>query len=1196
VWKGNVTVTVTGAGALSGAATPNNTIDGTAVPANGWAFYNLTDNKTYMYSNGAWQTIGIRDPEALIWKGTHSTAHPPSALSSPQNNWAYYNSTTGNTYVYTTSGGGWQVTGSSAAPFIWKGRLTGLSALSCTSTNPAKVNWAYFNTTDYKTYICTADGTSPAWSGTWVVIAETDPNALIWKGVSGSGATLTHANITGTSGAAPLNITTSAPAQKNWAYYNTVESTTYICTIAGTSGTNMAAAAGTWQAVATNNPSAFIWKGTVNAVVNGSGTITSATPANIVNGTAVPANGWAFYNSGDNKTYIYNGATSKWEMLSYYDPNALIWMGTWGGTPSAANPALGVLPAGSSYSALQPNMAYFNTQTYKTYARNAANDAWVVIAETDPNAVIWKGALAAVIGGSRPSLTTHTSSPTLDNPQNNWAYYNTTTHEHWLYNSGSWLLLSQVAAIPVTFNITASGGFSTTVPATQYIAYGGAVTQPPAPTPSDAANTFIGWWTQNGSGGNWGDRWNFASSTVTAGMTLYARKQGKTDAEDLGEGGAVNTTFTVSNGGDAATPNSWANAITAINAAGAGAVDSQKNYVLNVTASFVLPQPGDGTYNPRIAPDYVTVVVRGRNSGNGAAQVQSIALSGQGNLLEVAATGGKIVLRDMVLQGHAHNTDSLVWIDDNRTFVMRGASRVAGNKNNTQSNGGGIRGDAGSVIELYDTASVWGCQTTDGTGGGISTQGSVTMNGNSSVNGNIAYGTAEALARGGGISMTTLTMNDSASVYDNEVSSNSTLYGFGGGIWGTNVTMNGNSSAHDNRTNYRGGGIYGGGIYGTAITMNDSAAIYDNQAGNDGGGCYASFGITMRGSASIHGNKASNDGGGAYMLGLSYMYDNASIYDNEATQDGGGVKLTGTAYFYDNTSVHHNTADRNGGGMWQQAVSHILDNAAFYNNEAQNGGGIYGYDSNVNLAGNAAIYNNKAEGTANNQGNGGGLYCTVGGHAAVNIYGNAVIYGNQAVNTVMQSNTAGAGGGWYQGSSLGVGGWYGGTIYGDTGVVLPASRQNTASYASTAALGGINNARLFINAAGTQVRLNTMLGGLDRTRYTVGVASGEIYVEGSPLVTLRQADREAAPHTTYIDLTFDRAVTGLTQADISITPSGGSATASGAPSLVTAGDYKVWRFPINVTATGPVNVDVFNSSSKPYLVPAPSVLSVIVAQ
>ena len=155
---------------------------------------------------------------ALIWKGSHDDA---SELSSPQKNWAYFNTSDGCSYIY--DGNEWTLlaskgdkgeqgvqgetgiqgepgaSGTNGQPIIWKGSFASSEELE----NPVYL-WAYYNTTDGCSYIY--DGvqwTTLASSG---AIGETGLS-IIWKGSLEQ---------------APEN------PELYWCYHNTVDGNSYI--------------------------------------------------------------------------------------------------------------------------------------------------------------------------------------------------------------------------------------------------------------------------------------------------------------------------------------------------------------------------------------------------------------------------------------------------------------------------------------------------------------------------------------------------------------------------------------------------------------------------------------------------------------------------------------------------------------------------------------------------------------------------------------------------------------------------------------------------------------------------------------------------------------------------------------------------------------------------------------------------------
>jgi hypothetical protein len=83
--------------------------------------------------------IGI----VVLWKGESES--PPTGA---QSNWAYYNTTTGNAYIYDGEYDvrTWLVLPQKEISLIWKGNAP-------VHPNSPELNWAYYNSTDNKTYI-----------------------------------------------------------------------------------------------------------------------------------------------------------------------------------------------------------------------------------------------------------------------------------------------------------------------------------------------------------------------------------------------------------------------------------------------------------------------------------------------------------------------------------------------------------------------------------------------------------------------------------------------------------------------------------------------------------------------------------------------------------------------------------------------------------------------------------------------------------------------------------------------------------------------------------------------------------------------------------------------------------------------------------------------------------------------------------
>ncbi|MDR0387688.1 MAG: fibronectin type III domain-containing protein [Treponema sp.] len=372
-------------------------------PQLNWAYHNTAEGASYIYDGASWQILAQNGSSgiSLVWKGS-LTAAPEG----PQTNWAYYNSTEGTSYIW--DGAAWQVmavngqngatgqagpagaAGLDGVSLVWKGSLTGAPS------NP-QTNWAYYNSTQ---------GTSYIWDGTaWQVIAMDGQG-----GEGGAGASLVWK---GSFTEAPAN------PQTNWAYYNTSERKSYIYDGTG------------WQVFAQDGNAgadgvSLVWKGSLTAA-----------PSN-------PQTNWAYYNSIQGTSYIWDGG--RWQILakdgangtegqegeagaSGLDGVSLVWKGSLSSAPT--NP--------------QMNWAYYNTTEKKSYIYDGSS--WYIIAQDGVNgedgqpgqdgatgpagqdgiSLVWKGSLTAV----------------PEYPQMNWAYYNTTEKKSYIYDGAAWQVFAQ---------------------------------------------------------------------------------------------------------------------------------------------------------------------------------------------------------------------------------------------------------------------------------------------------------------------------------------------------------------------------------------------------------------------------------------------------------------------------------------------------------------------------------------------------------------------------------------------------------------------------------------------------------------------------------------------------------------------------------------------------------------------------------
>lgn len=146
---------------------------------------------------------------SIVWKGAFESA---GRIESPQTNWAYFNTSDGNSYIY--DGSSWNILASSGASGEKGDTGTSITWLGSYAGHPSSTTLyaAYYNTTDGNSYIF--DGSS------WTILASKggqgeqgasglDGRSMVWKGSLAS---------------APSG------AEELWAYYNTTDGNAYIFT------------------------------------------------------------------------------------------------------------------------------------------------------------------------------------------------------------------------------------------------------------------------------------------------------------------------------------------------------------------------------------------------------------------------------------------------------------------------------------------------------------------------------------------------------------------------------------------------------------------------------------------------------------------------------------------------------------------------------------------------------------------------------------------------------------------------------------------------------------------------------------------------------------------------------------------------------------------------------------------------------
>lgn len=266
------------------------------------AYYNTSDGCSYIYTWGSWQLLakagedgvdGVNgDTGASIkWRGSYSTSE---AIYEPQYLDAYYNSTDGCSYIYTTDNT-WcllarnGIDGIDGTSIKWRGSFY-------SNPNYPRLLDAYYNTTDGCSYIYTEDG--------WKLLAQKGDTGENGVSIKWLGSYTDSSKI-------------SNPKVLN-AYYNTTDGCSYIYT--GSS----------WQLLAR--------KGSDGATSSGDGSIRWLGSFVDFNEVPNPDAMDAFFNETTGCSYIYNG--TEWILLAQSgadgaagnDGISINWLGSYANT------------------------------------------------------------------------------------------------------------------------------------------------------------------------------------------------------------------------------------------------------------------------------------------------------------------------------------------------------------------------------------------------------------------------------------------------------------------------------------------------------------------------------------------------------------------------------------------------------------------------------------------------------------------------------------------------------------------------------------------------------------------------------------------------------------------------------------------------------------------------------------------------
>ena len=198
----------------------------------------------------------------------------------------------------------------------------------------------------------------------------------------------------------------TAPASPvlNWAYYNTTDKRAYIW---DGSAWQMLAQDGATGATGADGVS-ISWRGEF-----------ATAPAN-------PQLNWAYYNSTQGVSYIWNG--SAWQVLARDGApgTSMAWRGELATAP--ANPVL--------------NWAYYNTADKKAYIWDGS--AWQILAQDGATGATGATGADGTAGADGVSISWRGEFAIApDSPGLNWAYYNTTQGRSYIWNGSVWQVLVQ---------------------------------------------------------------------------------------------------------------------------------------------------------------------------------------------------------------------------------------------------------------------------------------------------------------------------------------------------------------------------------------------------------------------------------------------------------------------------------------------------------------------------------------------------------------------------------------------------------------------------------------------------------------------------------------------------------------------------------------------------------------------------------
>ena len=358
------------------------------------------------------------DGISMVWLGEFDSA---DEIENPKYLNAYFNKTDGCSYIYT--GTKWTLlarsgangtqgekgdSGTDGKSINWRGSYTSPDYIS----NPQYLD-AYYNMTDGCSYIYTS-------KGEWALLASkgeqgdagtdgTNGRSIYWLGSYASSdeiATVEYLN----------------------AYYNTSDGCSYIWNGTKWDLLSKAGADGADGVNGTDgqNGTSILWKGELDEA------------------PAEPELNWAYYNTSDGCSYIWNG--EKWDLLAKAgvdgvdgqdgangtngvngkDGTGISWLGSFASSDDLENPHY--------------LDAYYNTTDGCSYIWNGTE--WTLLARKGDQGIQGEKGDSGTDGMSINWRGSYTSSGYISNPQYLDAYFNTSDGCSYIYDGTEWTLLA----------------------------------------------------------------------------------------------------------------------------------------------------------------------------------------------------------------------------------------------------------------------------------------------------------------------------------------------------------------------------------------------------------------------------------------------------------------------------------------------------------------------------------------------------------------------------------------------------------------------------------------------------------------------------------------------------------------------------------------------------------------------------------